>query len=392
MRSHVLVVGVPTEGSGDLTATPGDHEIDLSWEAVPGASSYTVRRADPAHVTPSLTVIASGVAATTYLDSPTDYAGLTSLAPNWSGKMLTPGMEYTYTVESNNGTTLGPATARPYYVADYPPTSWASNLVNGYAVRDARSCGHWEVISGTPTTYTSNQNYSPGAVVEDVIFDGCQPRLLTAGSYTFRRCWLQEGLYNEAGESSLSTILLEDCTVGPQKGLGAASGAYDINGSMGGNGGKITARRCMFHMCRVSLFTHAGSPNLIEDNYFTRLYSYEGGDPGLIHNDYIWSQFDGGSATTIRRNYFEGAGYQQSSHILNDNAPNESDIVDNLFNGMSANGCVSRVSGGTLTGNRWMRYPTGGFNETPDNGIPIKTVSTPASESDNKWADTNVAV
>jgi len=60
------VVGIPKLAPENLVAVGGTNQISLSWTALSGAASYTVKRADVSGG--SLTVLAAGVAVTSYVD------------------------------------------------------------------------------------------------------------------------------------------------------------------------------------------------------------------------------------------------------------------------------------------------------------------------------------
>jgi hypothetical protein len=382
-EAHDATIG----GSEGLTVTPGDHEIELSWSSVPTATTYRVEVTDPAADgdTSTLTTTAS----LSYTHSP-DYYAHENADASWSGKGLIPGIEYAYTVTPLAGAT--PLTAltssgRPYYVADYPP---AFTTVNGSTVRDARNTGHWEQISGSPTVYTTDQYYDPGATISDAIFRDCMPRLNSVGSYTFNRCWLQNGLYNQAGEPTISTVTLNDCTIGTPYGLGSNDSRYENNGWLGGNGGKATLARCMVMHGGSQLFLHISGPSSITDSFFWGMFA-----PDYVvdpHMDTLWVQ-DTSHTITVSRNHFEAASAGTSS-IIGPGDANNMTCTDNLFNGGSANGTLVTGTGSTYTGNRFMRAPTGGlckFDVASGNTL-INTAQGSGTQSDNRWADDGTSV
>jgi hypothetical protein len=370
-------------GGGDLTATPGDHEITLDWDAVPGATSYTIEVTDPL-ASPTTYTVASGVTATTYTHSPEAYE-LGNAAAGWTGKGLVLGNGYVYTVTSNNAVELGPVTGRPDDGLSL--SGWTS--VNGSTRRDARNTGHLAVGSSF-TTYTEDQYYSPGAVIEDAIFDGCRARFSSQGSYTFRRCWLQDGIWNQAGEGSISTVSFEDCTIGPPYGLGSNDDRYWNDAMMGGNGGKITMTRCMVIHGGSQVFLHIAGPSSITDSFFTGMYS-----PDFIvdpHMDCLWLSTSGptSNSITVQRNHFEAAARGTSAVWGPDGATNGV-FEDNLLNSLSASGTIA-VNGGTYRRNRVKRYPTGGFMQISD-GNAVKSVIGAASVwTDNTWIDLDGSV
>jgi fibronectin type 3 domain-containing protein len=73
---------VPPQAPTGLTATPGSSQMILSWNATPGASSYTIRRSTSSGTE---TAVATGVPSTTYTDT-----------------SLTNGTTYYYVVTANN--------------------------------------------------------------------------------------------------------------------------------------------------------------------------------------------------------------------------------------------------------------------------------------------------
>jgi fibronectin type 3 domain-containing protein len=127
-----------------LTATQNGHEVDLSWNASAGATSYKVWRAAAGGV---FTQLASGVSSTSYHDT-----------------AVSPYTHYTYYVQGVNGSGAGgfsvPASGFPY---------WATGVIG---VEDgALNSGIVELTTGSsttgiqPPTVSKTFTVSPGASV-----------------------------------------------------------------------------------------------------------------------------------------------------------------------------------------------------------------------------------
>lgn len=387
----VVAVGGGGGSGGGLTGTPGDREISLSWAST-GANSYKVQRWDPSReVSPTWITIATGLMGTTYLDSP-DYFAHSNTNADWVGRGLIDGLPYQHRVipvlSGVDQAPIGPVTTRPS--DGYTVPNWTT--VRGSNRRDARNTGHWDLISATPDVRSGDDFISPGTY-SDIIWTGTC-RLSSVGTYTFNRCWIQ-ALYNQAGEPSVSTLVLNDCTIGPPTWQGSTNTIYDKNGLLGGNGGKVTLSRCMVLHGGSQIFIHIASPNIIEDSFFTFATGYEGQfDP---HIDGVWVQGTVQSpAPIIRRNRMEMCPTGMSSII----GPGSSNcvITDNLFDGLSAQGGVQIDTSQVVTGNRYKRYrkvgggspvTPRGYNANVDGDGNAFSGTTPGTYSDNRWADDN---
>lgn len=366
--------------NNDLVGIPGNHEVTLDWDAYPSATSYKIERADPSNTYTGYVQIASGVTATTYVDDEQTWEYGDFLGSGYTGGTLILGMLYEYRVIPVVGgvdqTPLGPVSVRPDDGLSL--ANWTS--IAGSTRRDCRNVGHWRhsglsVVGGTA-------NLTPGTF-NDTVFTG-QVRLNNQGTYVFNRCWIQ-GLFNDAGEPTVSDITVTDCTVGPPRGYGSNSSQYEANGLFGGNGGDITASRCHFFHGGSQVFTHISGPNQFHDCFFNDMSSPDYTvDP---HCDAIWHQ-SSSSVTSIRRCHFDNCGKGTSSQIGPGTSNSGGDVLDCLFNAGSAHGTLVLSPGVTTTGNRWKRWPTGGWVDPDDGNNPINTFAS-SSRSDCKWIDFN---
>jgi hypothetical protein len=396
MRSHVVLVGPPPTGGDGLTATPGDHEIDLSWDAVPGAATYRIERFNPYDVTQTRTLATQ--AGTTYLDSPDNY--VLDNAPLWDGKGLILGAPYTYTVtpRTSGGSDMTgdvmTVTARPDDGISL--SGWTE--VRGSTRRDARNCGHYE-LTPNPTVVSAQTTLSGGETINDTQYE--QTVLIGAqNTYTFNRCWLKGGIFNLMGETLCSTLIFNDCTLGPEVGHGASSSVYELGSFNANNAGKTTLRRCLVLHGGAQIMTHANGPNLIEDSFFTHLFSpLYTADPHLG----VWSYGTGYGSEgqphvfEVFRSHAE-AGCRGMSDIGGPGGGPNIEIADCLLNGGSAHGTITCHTGMIFRRNRFKRAGvTNGqgfmeFGGASGNNPFNYNYGTPEIFTDNRWTDDNSLV
>jgi fibronectin type 3 domain-containing protein len=126
------VTATPVAAPGNLSATPGNGNVTLSWSATAGASAYTIKRSTTSGS--GYTTLATGVSVTTFLDT---------TAVN--------GTTYYYVVSGTNGngasTNSTQASATPQVSAPAAPSDLAAAAGNGNVTLT------WSPVAGA-ATYT----------------------------------------------------------------------------------------------------------------------------------------------------------------------------------------------------------------------------------------------
>ncbi|MEO7932618.1 MAG: carbohydrate-binding protein [Chthoniobacterales bacterium] len=102
--NRVTLTANPLAAPQNLTATPGSKKITLSWNAVSGANDYTIQRSSSSGG--SITSLASGVTATSYIDSgladgASWYYTIAANGPSGLGSASSPVSATTYTAVEN---------------------------------------------------------------------------------------------------------------------------------------------------------------------------------------------------------------------------------------------------------------------------------------------------
>jgi hypothetical protein len=143
----------PLEGGAPagLAARPGVESVTLSWAALPGASSYNVRRAAAATPAGPWVTIAYFRPETTFVD-----------------RGLEPGVTYHYRVAANFGRAHGPDGA----VASATPTAglvglWRFDETSPVAVTDASGSGNHGELLGAPVRVAARPGRAGRALVVD---------------------------------------------------------------------------------------------------------------------------------------------------------------------------------------------------------------------------------
>jgi hypothetical protein len=374
----------PDSSSNGLVAKSGDKEIQLSWTAVPGATSYRIERIDVSNWAEQQSVytlpedqqfksLKTGVTQTSYLDSPATFA-----APG--GRGLVNGQTYTYRVISDNGVTRGPVKQMPD--DGYELAGWTAINGNSAKKRDARNTGHWGKGLQTKDLRRIEGNYyiQPGETLDGVLVTGTVFTVQGQG-ITIKNSWIRHGVFG--GNGNPNSILVEDTTFGP--GPGQPDSSYDNNGIL--SGPNITCRRCRTMWVGGVFFAQWGNAT-IEDTFSHDTYAYEppGGD---AHLDVVWVQNSSGPIT-VRRSNLECSA--NCSAVLGPGTITSGAYIveDNLFNGGGQTVVVNSLY--QLRRNRFKRSPSGFY----ENGALFCTFDVsygyPGVDEDNSWIDNGQAI
>nr|WP_139367674.1 glycoside hydrolase family 6 protein [Bacillus alkalicellulosilyticus] len=201
---------VPAAPTG-VTATAGNEQVSLSWNAVSGATSYTVkRRTSP---TGALTTVATGLTSTSYTNT-----------------SLTNGTTYYYVVTAVNSAGESANSSQVSATPTAPPTTPTGNLVVQYRDADRNATGnqikpHFRIVNNGTTAV----NLSDLTLRYYYTIDGEQPQ-------TFNCDWSQIGCSNIQG----SFVKMATPKTGADHYIEIKFTGGSI--SAGGNTGEIQAR------------------------------------------------------------------------------------------------------------------------------------------------------
>jgi hypothetical protein len=364
----------PPVVEGAVSVLDGDKELTVAWDAVAGASGYVITRTGPTDYEGTKTIATLPGDATSYLDSPVNFA-------DPDGRGLVNGETYLYEVlaviDGAEVSLAAPVAGTPDDGAVVP--GWTEQ--HGLKKRDARTTG-WRPTGVTLTRVEGDYTMTDGEVVDGLLIEGSLIIPPEVKSGTVKRTWIRcdngpstSCVFNGGYPVSNTTpILFEDVEIGrsmleglPREAFGAGAGISWVT---------FTARRVYVHGIGTAFF--ATDPGcVVEDSYINDLFA-DGPDP---HIDVVYVQSTSVGPVRVSRNNMET--YVGGSANLGPGAIESGTYLaeDNLFNGGSLT--VTANENYTITGNRWKRQPSGFWS----NGPYWFPTNDPAVWTDNLWVD-----